>query len=471
MASASLIRAWLAPLSVYLERRIIIVLVLGFSAGLPYMLTFVTLSARLREADVSLTVIGFFVLAGLAYSIKYLWAPLVDRAPFPLLSRVFGQRRGWLLAAQAAVAVMMTVLAVADPNVFSLPVVAAAAVALAFSSATQDIVIDAYRIESLDDDRQGAGAAAYIFGYRLAILASTGGVLILAEFYGWVAAIASMSVMMAAGVTATLLAHEPEAAAREGEDNLTDEPWYQAALARVPALGRVTAGLGGYEYGKWIIKAVVGPFMEFMSREKWAVILLFALLYKYGDALLGVMSIPFYLDTGFTKAEVGVITKGYGLIATLTGCFLGGALIRRIGVMRGLLVGGVAQAAANVMFMIQAAVGADLTVLTLTITLDNICGGVATVAFVAYLSALCSVQFTATQYALFSSLFAAGGKMFASGGGWLADQTNWVTYFGVTILAAAPGLLLLWYLMKHAPAPGSDAAGAAAAAAKIPDTA
>ncbi|MHC8507988.1 MAG: AmpG family muropeptide MFS transporter [Rhodospirillales bacterium] len=436
MDSAAPARSWRDSLSVYLERRVMVVLALGFSGGLPLALTGATLSWRLREADTSLAAIGVFGLVGSAYALKFLWAPVVDRAPLPVLTRAFGRRRGWLLASQAAVAAAMVGTGLAGPEI-SLHAVALWAVALAFASATQDIVIDAFRIESLDENQQGAGAAVYVLGYRIAMAVSGGGALMLGGALGWDAAYAAMAVLMALGMGAALFAREPS-----------------------PPLENINKGM---TYADWFMAAAAGPFRDFMTRQSWAVILVFIVFYKYGDALLGLMATPFYRDIGFDVMEVGVIVKWFGLGATLLGGVLGGVMIARWGVMAGLLIGGVAQAASNLVFMALAAVGPNVPFLALTVAVENVTGGMGTIAFVAYLSALCSVEYTATQFALLSSLTAFARTLFSAGGGWLAERTDWVVYFGLTTLAAVPGLLLLLYLMRHAPSPGARAETGAAA--------
>lgn len=418
-----------------------IVLALGFSGGLPLALTGTTLSWRLREADTSLTAIGIFSVVGTAYALKFLWAPVVDRAPLPVLTRAFGRRRGWLLASQIAVAVCIIGTGFAGPEI-SLHALALWAVALAFASATQDIVIDAFRIESLDEkssdkNRQGAGAAVYVMGYRIAMAVSGGAALMLGGALGWEAAYGAMAALMAVGVGAALFAREPS-----------------------PPLEEINKGM---TYADWFMAVVVGPFRDFMTRQSWIVILVFIALYKYGDALLGLMATPFYHDIGFDVMEVGVIVKWFGLGATLLGGVLGGVIIARWGVMAGLLIGGIAQAASNLVFMALAAVGPNVPFLALTVAVENITGGMGTIAFVAYLSMLCSIEYTATQFALLSSLTAFARTLFSAGGGWLAERTDWIAYFGLTTLAAVPGLLLLLYLMRHAPPPGSRAETGAAA--------
>ncbi len=421
-------RNWSRALSVYLERRVAVILVFGFASGLPLALVYATLSAWLSESGVSKTAIGLFVWASTAYSIKFLWSPLVDRMPLPLLTRWLGQRRGWMVLSQVCVAAAMVGLGSTDPQ-NALWWTAFWAVVLAFASATQDIVIDAYRVESLDEDQLGAGAANYVFGYRIAMLVSGGGALIIAQWAGWYWAYAAMAVLMLVTIVATLLSPEPAK--------------HEAVLAAEDDTDRSTVA--------WMRAAVIAPFADFLSRPGWLMILLFIAFYKYGDALLGVMANPFYLETGFSKIEIGVISKSYGMVMTIAGGIAGGVFVARMGILRALLICGVLQALSNLVFAAQAYVGYSVPMLTMTISVENLTGGMATTAFVAYLSSLCNVAYTATQYALFSSFMGFARTIFSSGGGWLADNVDWVTYFLLTTAAALPGLALLILLIRRYP--------------------
>jgi PAT family beta-lactamase induction signal transducer AmpG len=312
--------AWLRHFAVYLEPRVIAVLFLGFSSGLPLALTGATLAAWLTDARIDLTVIGFFALVGMPYSVKFLWAPLIDRLRLPLMSRVFGRRRGWLLSVQVLLAAAVVALALCDPAE-SPWLVAALALAVSFLSASQDIVVDAFRIESLEDRQQGAGAAVYIGGYRIAMLASGAGALILAQYYGWPLSYLAMAALLAIGMVTVLVSREPDAnAERQAEDE-----------RRALEFARLAGGDGQSPLraaGRWLYGAVVAPFLEFLTRPAAAAILLFVLLYKFGDALAGTMTTPFILKIGFTKEQLAEIAKVYGFGATMLGVFLGGYLIR-----------------------------------------------------------------------------------------------------------------------------------------------
>jgi len=437
-------RGWRDSLAVYADVRVFRVLFLGFASGLPLLLVFSTLSFWLAEAGVSKTAIGLFAFASTAYGFKFLWSPLVDRLRLPLLTRWLGQRRGWLLVAQVLIIGCMLGLGTTDPAM-DLWWTALWAVLLAFASATQDIVIDAYRVESLEEHQLGAGAGTIVLGYRIGMVAASGGALIVADAAGWFWAYAAMAGLMGLGIVTTLLSPEPERAAATRQV-AEEEKRVQAVMARHAGLPRWMREAIGFLYG-----AVVCPFVDFMSRRHWILILVFIALYKYGDALLGVMAMPFYEEIGFTKTEVGVISKGYGVVMTIVGGLLGGLMVARWGIMRALLVCGIAQAGSNLVFAWQAYVGADVGWLVVTISVENLTGGMGTAAFVAYLSSLCNIAYTATQYALVSSLMSFARTFFSAGGGWLADHVDWVSYFLLTTLAAVPGLLLLLWMMRVFP--------------------
>ncbi|MCP5366767.1 MAG: AmpG family muropeptide MFS transporter [Hyphomicrobiales bacterium] len=436
-------KTWAQSLRVYLDRPVIVSLLLGFSGGLPLLLVFSTLSAWLKEAGVSLTLIGFFSWASTAYALKFLWSPVVDRVPLPLLTPWLGQRRAWLLLSQVLVAAAMVGLGSTDPAA-GLGPTALFATLLAFASATQDIVIDAYRVETLRDDQQGAGAANYVTGYRVAMLCAGAGALLVADTWGWAAAYGAMAVLMGVGMATVLLSPEPER--RQSTASAERDRKVVAFLARtahLPAALRAAAGR--------LFEAVVCPFADFMGRPHWWVILLFIALYKYGEALLGVVANPFYLDIGFTKSEIAAVSKVFGFAMTIAGGIVGGVLVARLGVMRALLIAGVLQCLANLAFAWQAAVGHSVPALIVTISVENLTAGMATTPFVAYLAGLCNVAYTATQFALLTSLMNFGRIVLASGGGWLADRLDWVAYFVVTTAAAVPGLLILVWLMRRYP--------------------
>ena len=450
----AMIRTWIDSASVYFERRVLSLLFFGFSSGLPLLLVYSTLSAWLKEVGVSKTAIGFVSLVGTAYALKFLWSPIVDRMPLPILTRLLGRRRSWMLVSQIALIVAIYGMANSNPETAEgLWRMVFWAVMVAFASATQDIVIDAYRTEILDDERLGAGAANLVFGYRVAMLSAGGGALIVADFAGWSWAYMAMAALVFVGIITVLV--NPEPAARSSRESDELEKKGRAFLERNGHLPGAVLGAA-----EWLYAGVICPFVEFMSRRGWVAVLLFVALYKYGDALLGVMAIPFYLEMGFSKTEIGAISKGFGLAMTLIGAGLGGVLVARYGILRALLFCGVLQAASNLVFALQAWVGYSVPMLMVTIAAENLSGGMGTTAFVAYLSSLTNVAYTATQYALLSSLMAFARTIFASGSGWLADQMDWISFFLVTTLAALPGLILLIWMLRTFPAESQRRTGA-----------
>lgn len=434
-------------LAVYLDRRVFSILFLGFSSGLPLLLVYSTLSAWLTEAGVSKTSIGLISLVGAAYAFKFLWSPLCDRMPIPFLTRLLGRRRSWMLASQGVMMVAIFAMGRTDPTLEGgLWWTVFWAVVVAFASATQDIAIDAYRTEILEEEKLGAGAANVVLGYRIGMLSAGGGALIVADFAGWSWAYAVMAVLVTVGMVTVLV--NPEPAVRQSPESEAFEIRGRAFLDRYahlpPSLQRWMA---------WLYGGVIAPFGEFVtSRQKtWLGILLFVAFYKYGDALLGVMANPFYIEIGFSKTEIGLVSKGWGLAMTLAGAAAGGVMVARYGILRALLIAGFAQAGSNLVFAVQAWVGHSVPMLVVTIGIENITGGMATTAFVAYLSSLCNVAYTATQYALLSSFMAAARTFFASGGGWLADRVDWITFFVLTTFAAVPGIVLLFWLIRRFP--------------------
>ncbi len=424
--------AWLESLRIYGRPRLLAVLFMGFSSGLPLPLTFGTLSFWLAETGVSLTAIGLFAMIGTAYSLKFLWSPAIDRLALPLITATFGRRRGWALVLQALLALAILWLGQTDPRIDPW-MTAFAAFVVAFLSASQDIVIDAFRIELLEAEEQGAGAAATQWGYRFGMLASSAGALYAAEFGGWGFAFALMAALMAVGMATVLLAPEPAAPADVA-----------APLPGASAAEKATA---------WIRTAVIGPFAEFTTRPSWLAILVFIVLYKFGDALAGVMANAFYVATGFTRVEVAAISKVFGVAATLAGVGAGGLIVARLGHYRALFVCGIFQGVSNLMYVAQALAGHDVVLLTATIGIENFAGGMGSAAFVAYLSGLCNVAFTATQYALLSSLATVGRTNLSAWGGWLAEILGWPAFFAATTLAALPGLVMIIWLMRRIAAP------------------
>jgi len=431
---------WFQAVAVYGQRRILAILFLGFSSGLPLALTGQTLSAWLKEDGVSLTAIGLFAAIGTPYALKFLWAPAMDRLPIGWLTRRFGRRRGWLLLTQAVLILATLALAQTDP-VQALGTTAVIALIVAFASASQDIVIDAYRVEILDDDQLAAGAAVYVYGYRIAMLVSSAGALALAEFVGWSMTYTIMAGFLVVGVVTVLLNPEPKAViSADFKDRAARAAAWGAARPHLPkSLGAAAA---------FLQTGVVGPFAEFMKRPGWVPVLAFVMVYKLGDSLAGVMTTPFLLDIGFTKLEIAGVSKVFGFWATLLGLGLGGWLMQASGLVRALWICGVLQLLSNFMFAVQAVVGTDISVLAATIGLENLAGGMGTAVFVAYLSSLCNLSYTATQYALVSSFMAVARTWLSASSGYFAVQFGWFDFFVFTAVAALPGLALLWWLTR-----------------------
>jgi PAT family beta-lactamase induction signal transducer AmpG len=401
---------------------------LGFSSGLPLALSGSTLLVWMAEAKVNLGTIGLFALVGTPYTIKFLWAPLVDALDVPLLSRRFGRRRGWLLLSQFLLIAAIVFLGACDPSV-SAPLVAVGALLVAAASATQDIIVDAFRVESLDESEQAAGMASYVAAYRIGMLASTAGALFLVSgFQGvglghqaaWTASYMTMAALVVIGIATTLVAAEPEKSAAAN-----------AMHARENRMQRV-------------IEAAVGAFSEFLGRDLAFAALAFVVLFKFTDALSGAMTAPFVIDLGFSRNEYAAIIKGLGLAATLIGGFAGGFVARAFSLPASLWIGGLLQSLANLAFSFQAVLGHNTVWLTVAITIENFTSAVGTVIFVAYLSALCrNPLHTATQYALLTALAAFGRTYLSSGAGFLAAAAGWAWFFAICAAAGLPALGLL----------------------------
>ena len=422
--------SWRESLRVYLEPASLRLFALGFAAGLPLLLVLGTLSFRLREAGLDRATIGYLSWIGLAYGFKWCWAPLVDRLPLPGLSRTLGQRRAWLLLSQCAVAAGLVGMALTDPRA-DLQGLVAYALLVAFASATQDIALDAFRIESADASRQGALAASYQTGYRLAMIWAGAGVL-------WLAARAELAPAIEAGYQ--------------------QAAWRSAYLVMAASmtLGGLTVLLSpepvrppiapARDLATWLREALVEPFAEFLRRYGRRALLLLALIavYRISDVVMGIMANPFYVDMGYSKDEVAAVTKVYGVIMTLAGAFLGGALALRWGVARVLMLGALLSALSNLLFAWLAGHGHDVTALIAVISADNLSSGIASAAFVAYLSSLTNVNYSATQYALFSSMMLLAPKWLAGFSGAFVDTHGYATFFVGTALLGLPVLLLVW---------------------------
>ena len=429
------------------------ILFLGFASGLPLALTGQTLAVWMKEAGVSLTAIGLFALVGLPYVVKFAWAPAVDAVRIPLLTARLGRRRAWLIATQLALMAAIVALGGVDPVTAPLAT-AALALTVAFCSASQDIVIDAFRIESLAEDRQAAGMANYVAGYRVALLVSTAGMFEavawlqgagLAGGAAWFAGYAIAAGLVAIGMVTVLLSPDPDR--HDGPDGPGE-----------PADSGAAAPTGGARQRGAFAAAVLDPFREFIARPMWVAVLLFVMLFKFGDAFAGIMTAPFVLDIGFDKTDYGRIVKLFGLAAVLLGGFAGGYVYRVAGVVRSLWIAGIVQMLSNLMFVLQAYAGADHAVLVLTIAVENFTGGAGTVIFVAFISGLCRTRaYTATQFALLTALSAVGRTVLSASAGWFAETIGWPAFFLLTTAAAVPGLLLLWWLARRGAIEPEDA--------------
>jgi MFS transporter, PAT family, beta-lactamase induction signal transducer AmpG len=430
----------------YRDRRMLTLLALGFSSGLPAPLVFTNLSIWLRDEGVSRTDIGLFALAATPYAINFLWAPLVDQMRLPWFTARFGRRRGWALATQLVLVAAIAVLAGTQPSV-NLLAVAAAVLFVTFVSATQDVVIDAYRIDVLEPEQYGAGSAAAIWGWHLGgTLVGGAGGLMLAQAYGWNAAYLLLAAAVSVGMAAILLSPEP--ASRPPGESIEREARIAAFQQRV---GRLRGGLAGA--AAWVYAAAIEPFADFMRREGWALILVFIVVFKFGDALLGRMSGVFYRELGFDLTQIAEVMKVYGFVANGVGVLAGGVLVARLGVFRALLVAGVLAAATNLLYSWLAMSGNDPLVFRIAVVADNFTSGMATVAFVAYLSSLCNVAYTATQYALLASLGNLGRIWLSAASGWMVDRLegDWAVFFALTAAIALLALPLLFVLMRRYP--------------------
>ncbi|MGQ0697450.1 MAG: AmpG family muropeptide MFS transporter [Panacagrimonas sp.] len=441
---------FLGAISIYRHPRVAAMLFLGFSAGLPFLLVFSTLSAWLAQAGIQRGTIGLLSWVGITYSIKFFWAPVVDRLRLPLLHGALGRRRSWMLLAQLGMAGGLAGLAVHDPAT-ELGAMIGFALMVAFSSATQDIAIDAWRIEAAAIEQQGALSAAYQLGYRIALIVAGAGCLFLAAEYGWRAAYLAMSGLALIGILTTLLVPEPEA-------RKSGTPQSEArVLAWIEQRNHWPASLRNA--GAWFVGAVVCPFLDFFQRnglQLGVAILCFVGLFRLTDITMGSMANPFYLALGYTLKQVAAIAKFYGVILSIAGAFLGGIAVMRMGATRSLMIGGVMVIVSNLGFALLALHGEpSVTGLALVISGDNLAAGFAGSAFIAYLSGLTNTAYTATQYALFSSLFTLPGKILGGASGFVSEALGWPGFFVYTSMLGIPALLLIVWLSRRLPTPQS----------------
>ncbi len=445
-------RAWHDALLVYFRPRMLTMVLLGFSAGLPFYLVFQTLSAWLRQSHIDRATIGMMAWAGLAYTLKFIWSPVVDRLPLPLLSGLLGRRRAWMLLAQCGIAAGLFNLSLSDPAAGVMRM-ALWAVFLAFCAATQDIAIDAWRIESAAVEQQGAMAAAYQIGYRCALITASAGAFVIADRYGWHASYATMTALVSVGVITTLLAREPAASghttAPVAEQRVVD--WLARRAHWPPALR---------EAGTWFFGAVVCPMTDFFTRYGTAlavVTLMFMGSYRLTEFAAGSMYNPFYIDRGFTLTQIATVVKLYGLAMSLLGVVLAGIVVARFGLLRSLIAGSVMIMLSNLAFSALARVDAPtLLGLGLVNAFDNLAQAMHGTALIAFLSSLTTARYTATQYALFSSLYALPGKYLEGFSGKIVEGVGYPNFFTYTAALSIPALLLLVYLVRRGQLKGAS---------------
>ncbi len=411
-------KAWVKIFSHLKNKKLLTMFLLGFSAGLPLLLVFTTLSAWLRDENIVRSTIGFFGWVTIFYGLKFLWAPLIDSIKLPLIHNILGKRRSWLLLTQISIGIFLYLLATISPNSESLITFAVCALFVSFFSASQDIVVDAYRIEIAPVESQGILTAGYQFGYRVAILVSGAGALYIADSYTWEISYKVMSSLMLVGIITTLMSSEPSEHKFKVDksDNL-------------------------------IVAVFWAPIREFFSRYKNAIlILIFIGVYRLSDLSMAVMANPFYLDIGFTLSQIATVTKVFGIVMTLIGAFFGGIIVLRYGVRQPLFYGSIMIALTTLMFVIQSIFGNNMNLFVLTIALDNFTGGFAGTVFIAYLSSLTDPKYTATQYALFSSLMLVPGKFLSGFSGLIVDNFGYSELFLISASLGIPAIIISYYL-------------------------
>ena len=429
-------------LRVYTKIRVIRMLFLGFSAGLPLLLLLGTLSFRLREAGLDLALIGFFSWIGLAYAFKWAWAPLVDQLPIPLLTKALGRRRSWLVCSQLLVIIGLSGLAFSDPSI-SITAVIWFSLLTAIGSATQDIALDAFRIESARTEDQGAMAATYQIGYRVAMLVASAGALFLADLFSnngsgyddtaWSVSYLIMAGLMLIGVITALLSPEPRVPSTSEEE--------------IKSTNRASLLL---RLKRWLVNAGIMPFVDFVKRYKRQAILILIMIsiYRISDVVMGVMANPFYVDIGFSKQEIATVTKLFGVIMTLLGAVIGGVFVKHFGALRMLIIGAILTSSTNLLFAWLSNIGANIPALVLTISADNLSAGLATAAFVSYLSGLTNIKYSATQYALFSSVMLLIPKFLAGWSGIFVEELGYENFFLFSAALGIPVILLLLMLYR-----------------------
>ena len=433
------LHSWRESLLVYTRSRVIGMWFLGFSAGLPFLLVFSTLSAWLKDANIALATIGFFSWIGITYSIKVIWAPVIDRIPLPFLTRALGKRRSWMLVAQIGIACGLLGMASIDPAE-NLQSIALFGLLVAFSSATQDVALDAYRIEAMDKEYQGAMSAMYIFGYKTAVLVAGAGAFYIAHYTNWPLAYTVMALLTSVGMITVLIIREPEHV-------ISDVTRQQEAQTAAVFDGGPT-DTTWHRIKEWFSSAVVSPFVDFIKRYgKFAIlILVFIGIYRISDITMGVMANPFYLDMGYSKIEIANIGKIFGFFMTIFGAATGGVLVVRYGIHRPLVLGAILVAGTNLLFAYLATLGPDLIWLSVVISADNFSGGLAGSAFIAFLSSLTNSAYTATQYALFSSIMTLPAKILGGFSGVIVEGYGYEWFFSYAAVLGIPAIIVALYL-------------------------
>lgn len=411
-------RSLINAFKIYQDRRMVAMLALGFSSGFPLALVVGTLTLWLKDSGIALATIGALSLIKTPFSFKWVWAPLVDRVKLPLLSRL-GQRRSWAILSQ--IMLFLGIMGMASVNLENgLTFLILSAFIVVLSSATQDIVLDAYRINVFKEEEQAAGVAVFTLGYRIGMIFSGAGALFLSDMMSWNKVYTIMAFGAFVGLITILCIKEPEQKIKNTYSGVAD----------------------------FLQNAVVAPLADFLKRPYCVTILAFIFFYRMSDAYMSQMAYVFYDDLGFSKTQIAAASKIYGMIATIAGGFIGGIVMNKMGMFKGLFFCGILQSLTNFVYVLQAHIGNQFAMLCTTIAFDNIAGGMATIAFVAYLSSLCNKKYTATQYALLSSLMTLARDIFAATSGWLAESVSWEMFFILTVFMGVPGLLLLWRLWR-----------------------
>ena len=417
---------WLDAVKIYADRKMLTMMGFGFVSGFPLLLVGSTLTVWLQESQIPYALIGLFSLARIPYGFKWLWSPLIDRIHLPLFGGL-GRRRGWTLFIELCLLIAIFLMSAINPHEHT-AWMALTAFMVAFFSASQDIVLDAYRIDSFETKEQGAGSAVFVLGYRLGMLFSGAFALWLTDYLAWQQVYWVMAAGVMIGIITIVFSKEPEKDKKYHENN-----------APLPFKQRLK---------RFLRESVIEPFKDFMTHQHWGLILLFILFYRLSDEYKAPMAFVFYKDMGFSNTEIAYVSKIYGMLATIIGGLIGGVYIKKFGLANALMLFGLLQGLTNMVYIIQSSVGYNVYLLSLTICMDNLAAGMGTTALVAYMASLCNVAYSATQYALLSSLMSLPRDIFASTSGILADQVSWGSFFFISSLLVLPGLFLLIYMIK-----------------------